>query len=194
MYVARNVGVWKEKSNTLSVFDITILTPVFGERQREALLNAFKAHQWNGLWTRGRIVVFLLLWFWMCCTLKQNFSGCRFFYCLQFQWGFSFQTMCTLQRFKDKSGFWRRLLLVLWKIGWYSFGSKCGGYYHPRARLATTVRLAPSVVDRVLQLEDSFINLYHRNPILLRVSLSEVEAFGKFFVDNKVQVVSFSSA
>ena len=44
MYVARNVGVWKEKSNTLSVFDITILTPVFGERRRQSLLNAFKAH------------------------------------------------------------------------------------------------------------------------------------------------------
>ena len=44
MYVARNIGVWKEKSNTLSVFDITILTPVFGERRREALFNAFKSH------------------------------------------------------------------------------------------------------------------------------------------------------
>ena len=44
MYVACNIGVWKEKSNTLSVFYITILTPVFSERRRQALFSAFKAH------------------------------------------------------------------------------------------------------------------------------------------------------
>ena len=44
MYVARNLGVWKEKRNTLSIFDITILTPVFGDRRKQSLLNAFKAH------------------------------------------------------------------------------------------------------------------------------------------------------
>lgn len=44
MYVAHNVRVSKQKSKTLSIFDITILTSVFGEHQRHALLNAFQAH------------------------------------------------------------------------------------------------------------------------------------------------------
>ena len=60
--------------------------------------------------------------------------------------------------------------------------------------IVTSVKLAPSIVDSVLQLENSFINLYHSNPILLRVSLSEVEAFGKFFVDSKAHVISFAAS
>ena len=42
MYVAQNIGAWKDKSNTLSVLDITILTHVFGERLKSSLQRAFK--------------------------------------------------------------------------------------------------------------------------------------------------------
>ncbi|MCO5589532.1 hypothetical protein L7F22_043500 [Adiantum nelumboides] len=40
-YIAMNVGGWKEKSNTLSVFDITILTPVYEEKLKSSLEEAF---------------------------------------------------------------------------------------------------------------------------------------------------------
>lgn len=42
-----------------------------------------------------------------------------------------------------------------------------------------------------LLIECCILKIHLLIPVLLRVTLSEVEVFGKFFVDNKVQVVSF---
>ena len=40
-YIARNVGVWKEKSRTLLVLDMTLLAPLYGHRKRSELEGAF---------------------------------------------------------------------------------------------------------------------------------------------------------
>lgn len=40
-YVARNIGCWKAKSNTLSVLDITLISPVAGARMQKKLRDAF---------------------------------------------------------------------------------------------------------------------------------------------------------
>lgn len=39
--LARNIGVWKERSNTLSILDMTLIAPVHSEKNRKRLEEAF---------------------------------------------------------------------------------------------------------------------------------------------------------
>lgn len=64
---------------------------------------------------------------------------------------------------------------------------------HEHFGAITNVRSAIVIVDFVLQLEDTFINLCNQNLIFPRVALSDTEAHGKFVMDIKAQVVSFVS-
>ena len=42
-YVARNIGVWKERSNTLSILDITLVFPLLVEQRKKELFEVFDA-------------------------------------------------------------------------------------------------------------------------------------------------------
>ena len=37
MFVARNIGIWKDQANTLSILDMTLLTLVFGAKVKREL-------------------------------------------------------------------------------------------------------------------------------------------------------------
>lgn len=40
-YLARNIGHWRERSNTLSILDYTLVVPLQGERRKKELQFAF---------------------------------------------------------------------------------------------------------------------------------------------------------
>ena len=40
-YIARNIGVWAQRSNTLSILDMTLVSPLLVESKKKDLLRAF---------------------------------------------------------------------------------------------------------------------------------------------------------
>lgn len=41
-YIARNIGVWHQRSNTLSILDMTLVSPLLVETRKKELLFVFE--------------------------------------------------------------------------------------------------------------------------------------------------------
>ncbi|MCO5609040.1 hypothetical protein L7F22_063261, partial [Adiantum nelumboides] len=161
IYIARNVGVWKEKSNTLSVFDITILTPVYGEKLKSSLDEAFH-NQIEGTFRVSNCNDMLV---------SKTYSICK----------------DTKISFIEEGGYFypcgKNVGVIIVSIIERVITPKLGN--------PLQVSLAFPSVDDVLQLEELFLTMYDKNAIMLRISLSKVEVSGKFHVDGKALATMF---
>ena len=73
-YLARNIGVWKTRSNTLSILDVTLLTPLYGERLKAKLYDAF-SKQIKDLGFGREVGVYSLICSSMVHALHFQFAG-----------------------------------------------------------------------------------------------------------------------
>ncbi|MCO5612326.1 hypothetical protein L7F22_066593, partial [Adiantum nelumboides] len=169
-YIAKNVAVWKEQSNTLSVFDITILTPVYGEKLKSSLEEAFH-NQVHEMELEQEIEGIFCVSNCNGILVSKTFGLCK-------------DTKISFNKEGDYCHPCGKIVgVVIVPVIEGTITLKFGGLLQ--------VGLASHIVDAVLQFEEPFLKMYKKNAIMLRVSLLEVEVSGKFHVDGKAIATTF---
>lgn len=167
--LARNVGVWKGKSNTLSILDITIISHVHSEKKKESLEQAFNT-QIRMLGYANEVAGVLRI---------QNFNG-------------------TLLIRKCSSCKSSNLNLLANCAFCFSCGKRMQFIEEVKLlgdiqsqKGVIDVILSGDAADKILQFEKPLLQMCKIEQGLTRLLLFEVETQGVFVLDPNGQVIGF---